>query len=49
VERLIAARVQARAGKDFAEADRVREALKALGVEIMDTPAGTTWKVAAAG
>ena len=49
VERLIAARVQARAGKDFTEADRVRAALKALGVEIMDTPAGTTWKVAAAG
>jgi cysteinyl-tRNA synthetase len=49
VERLIAARVQARAGKDFAEADRVRAALKALGVEISDTPAGTTWKVAAAG
>jgi cysteinyl-tRNA synthetase len=48
VERLIGARTAARAGKDFAEADRVRGALKALGVEIMDTPAGTTWKVAAA-
>ncbi|MBF5041463.1 cysteine--tRNA ligase [Aggregicoccus sp. 17bor-14] len=48
VERLIAARGAARAGKDFAEADRVRGALKALGVEIMDTPAGTTWKVAPA-
>ena len=46
VERLMGARVEARAAKDFAEADRLRAELKAMGVEIMDTPAGTTWKVA---
>jgi len=45
VEGLIADRAAARKNKDFAAADRVREELKTLGVEIMDTPAGTTWKV----
>ncbi|MBX5480961.1 MAG: cysteine--tRNA ligase [Myxococcaceae bacterium] len=47
VEALIAERAAARAAKNFEEADRVRETLKAMGVEIMDTPAGTTWKVQA--
>jgi len=46
VERLIDARNEARKAKNFAEADRVRSELKTKGVEIMDTPAGTTWKVA---
>jgi cysteinyl-tRNA synthetase len=46
VERLIEQRNEARKAKNFAEADRVRGELKAKGVEIMDTPAGTTWKVA---
>ncbi|RKH53282.1 cysteine--tRNA ligase [Corallococcus sp. AB050B] len=48
VERLLSERTAARAAKDFAKADQVRGALKALGVDIMDTPAGTSWKVAAA-
>lgn len=48
VERLLGERTAARAAKDFAAADRVRGALKEKGVEIMDTPAGTTWKVAPA-
>ncbi|WP_373692080.1 cysteine--tRNA ligase [Corallococcus sp. AS-1-6] len=47
VERLLSERTAARAAKDFARADQVRGALKALGVDIMDTPAGTSWKVAA--
>jgi cysteinyl-tRNA synthetase len=46
VEALIDARQAARAAKNFAEADRVRGELKALGVEIMDGPSGTSWKVA---
>ena len=46
VERLLAERTAARAAKDFAAADRVRGALKERGVDIMDTPAGTSWKVA---
>jgi cysteinyl-tRNA synthetase len=47
VEGLIAARQAARGEKNFAEADRLRGELKGLGVEIMDTPRGTEWKVAA--
>ena len=46
VDRLITERNEARKAKNFAEADRVRGALKALGVDIMDTPGGTVWKVA---
>ncbi len=48
VERLLGERAAARAGKNFAEADRLRGVLKEKGVEIMDTAAGTTWKVAPA-
>jgi cysteinyl-tRNA synthetase len=47
IEALIAERNAARGRKDFAEADRVRGALQAMGVELMDTPAGTQWKVLA--
>jgi cysteinyl-tRNA synthetase len=46
VESLIQARNEARKAKNFAEGDRLREELKALGVEILDTAAGTVWKVA---
>jgi len=46
VEIKILARTEARRAKDFAAADLVRDELKALGVEIMDTARGTTWKVA---
>ncbi len=42
----IAARVEARKRRDFAEADRIRDALRTAGVEIMDGAGGTTWKVA---
>jgi cysteinyl-tRNA synthetase len=43
IEQQIAARAQAKATKDFAEADRIRKALLAQGVELKDTPQGTTW------
>ncbi len=43
VENLIAARKQARDEKDFAEADRIRDELNRLGIEIKDGPDGTTW------
>ncbi len=46
VEALIEERSQARARKDFEEADRLRNELKALGVEVIDRPLQTTWKVA---
>jgi cysteinyl-tRNA synthetase len=45
VERLLADRTAARAGKDFAAADVIRGQLTALGVEVLDTPAGTDWRV----
>ncbi|GGD15754.1 cysteine--tRNA ligase [Pyruvatibacter mobilis] len=46
VENMIAARNAARKAKDFAEADRLRDELTAMGVEIKDGPEGTTWSVA---
>ncbi len=45
VEARIADRGQARAAKDFTRADEIRQALRGKGVELMDTPAGTTWRV----
>lgn len=44
VEALIEARQAARKAKNFAEADRIRDELKAMGVELMDTPQGVKWK-----
>jgi cysteinyl-tRNA synthetase len=44
-EELIARREQARVARDFGTADRLREELAALGVEIADTRAGTTWRL----
>jgi cysteinyl-tRNA synthetase len=46
VEARIVARTEARKAKDFAQADAIRDELKAAGIEIMDTPRGTTWRVA---
>jgi cysteinyl-tRNA synthetase len=45
VESKIAEREAARAGKDWARSDALRDELGALGVELRDTPAGTAWKV----
>ena len=44
VEDLVAARADAKARRDFLEADRIREELKAEGVLLEDGPAGTTWR-----
>ncbi len=46
IEAAIAARAAARAAKDFAAADRARDELKQMGVELMDSASGTTWRVA---
>lgn len=40
----IAERAEAKANKDFAKADAIREELKALGIELEDSRAGTTWR-----
>jgi len=43
VEALLAERAQARQARRFADADRIRDALVALDVEVRDSPAGTDW------
>ena len=44
IERLIAARIEARRNKDFATADRIRDELAEQGVILEDGPQGTTWR-----
>ena len=44
IQTQIAARAQAKAAKNFAEADRIRQELAALGVVLKDSPTGTTWE-----
>ena len=43
VDTLLAQREAARAGRDFAAADRIRQDLAAAGVQIEDTPTGPNW------
>ncbi|MET0820261.1 MAG: cysteine--tRNA ligase [Aeromicrobium sp.] len=45
VEGLLEQRQAARATKDFATADRVRDQLAAAGIDIEDTPQGARWSV----
>jgi len=44
VEKLIEARNAARKARNFAESDRLRDALLAQGVILEDTPGGTRWR-----
>ena len=44
VEALIEARAQAKKEKNYAEADRIRDQLKDMGIAIMDTKQGVQWK-----
>lgn len=44
VEERIAARAVAKAAKNFAGADAIRAELDNAGIELRDTPDGTTWK-----
>ena len=43
IEALIAARNEARKNKNWAEADRIRDELKAQGIVLEDTPQGVKW------
>ncbi len=43
IDALIEARTQARKDKNWAEADRIRDELKAKGIIIEDTPLGVKW------
>ena len=45
VEALLAQRQEARAAKDFATADRVRDQLAAATIDIEDTAHGPRWSV----
>ena len=45
---LLAARERARAAKDFARADQLRDELASMGVALTDTAAGQRWKVSKA-
>ncbi|MES2820054.1 MAG: cysteine--tRNA ligase [Pseudomonadota bacterium] len=46
VDALIAARLRARAEKNWAESDRIRDQLTGLGVVLEDGKGGTTWRLA---
>jgi cysteinyl-tRNA synthetase len=45
VEDCLRRRAEARQNKDFETADSVREELSQKGVEMLDTPAGTSWRL----
>ena len=44
VDALVLQRAEAKKAKNFAEADRIRDELKAQGIEITDVPGGAIWK-----
>ena len=44
IDALVMARYEAKKAKNFAEADRIRDELKAQGIEIVDVPNGATWR-----
>jgi cysteinyl-tRNA synthetase len=44
IEKLIEQRTAARKAKNFAEADRIRDELKAQGIILEDTPQGVKWR-----
>lgn len=43
INELIEQRTAAKKNKDFAQADKIRDELKAMGIELLDTRQGTTW------
>jgi cysteinyl-tRNA synthetase len=45
VQTMIDQRAQARADKDWAGADRIRDAITAAGITLEDTPDGTHWSI----
>ena len=42
---MITQRTEARAAKDFAAADAIRDQIKAAGIEVEDTPNGPKWTI----
>jgi cysteinyl-tRNA synthetase len=45
VETILELRRRAREGRDYATSDWLRDRLDVAGVEVRDTPDGTTWNV----
>jgi len=45
IERLIEERNNCRSKKNFSRADKIRDDLKDMDIEIEDTPDGTIWRV----
>jgi cysteinyl-tRNA synthetase len=45
IEQLLAERAAARKSKDFRRSDEIRDSLLAQGIELLDGPQGTIWKV----
>jgi cysteinyl-tRNA synthetase len=41
----LAERAEARAARDFERSDAIRDELAAMGVEVLDTPAGVDWRI----
>jgi cysteinyl-tRNA synthetase len=44
IDSLVAERTDAKKSRNFAEADRIRDALAAEGILLEDSPVGTTWR-----
>ena len=44
IDALVLQRAQAKKEKNFQEADRIREELKARGIEVVDTKEGASWR-----
>ena len=44
IDALVTARTEAKKAKNWPEADRIRDELKARGIEIIDTPQGAKWR-----
>ncbi|HNH07318.1 MAG TPA: cysteine--tRNA ligase, partial [Leptospiraceae bacterium] len=44
IDRLVAARIEARKNKDFKKADEIRDELNRLGIILEDTKTGVKWK-----
>ena len=44
IERQVAARIEARRQRNWAESDRIRDELASAGILLEDGPDGTTWR-----
>jgi cysteinyl-tRNA synthetase len=47
IDALLARRTAAKAARDFAEADRIRDGLTRAGILVTDTPGGSVWEIGA--